>query len=99
MPCFGLSQAPLGAGDLLVHFFRGPADLLVDALQNLCQGKLDVLGDALDLGQPFSPELPSGTGANACSLSQAVASGRAATPACDGTVDQGRQITRRGGGT
>ena len=33
------------------HFLRRAADLLIDPLENLGQGKLDVLADALDLGQ------------------------------------------------
>ena len=47
----GLREPPLGAGELLLHVGRRAADLLVRALEQLGERKLDVGADPVDLGE------------------------------------------------
>ena len=49
MASLGLGESPLGAGKLLLHIGRRAADLLVRALEQLGERKLDVGADPLDL--------------------------------------------------
>ena len=57
MTGFGLREAAFRAGELLLHFSRRAADLLVGPLQQFGQRKLDVRADPLDLGDAFPPRL------------------------------------------
>ena len=51
MTRLGLGESSLGAGELLLHVGRRAPDLLVRALEQLGERKLDVGADPLDLGK------------------------------------------------
>ena len=57
MARLGLGESSLGAGELLLHVGRRAADLLVRALEQLGERKLDVGADPLDLGQAILARL------------------------------------------
>jgi hypothetical protein len=57
MAGFGLGQTPLGPGGLMFQFVIDAADLVVDPLEHLGQGQLDVLGYAVDLRQALRADL------------------------------------------
>lgn len=53
----GLGLAAFGAGRATGDVLGGAADFLVGAPQDLGQGQLDVLGDALDLGHALVADI------------------------------------------
>jgi hypothetical protein len=57
MSGFGLRQTALSTDYVVILFLGGAANLLIGPLYNLRQGQFDVIGNALDLGQPLGANL------------------------------------------
>ena len=93
---FGPGETPLGAGGSFVPVLGGAPDFQVDALQRLGQRQFDMIGDALDLRLAFRPTR-SRNDVSAFSLSQAVASARAATEGNSSGATAGLRLPRTSG--